>query len=270
MGEQIQDPLSGVIWILRRLTRQVADDSTNPHNLSEQLGAITFLRYLAPFYYYIHLRTLAGISFDALSTLTLLIGALLAGAAAWWLYLRRDIGGVSLARVHHSRALEETHIDLAGREAADLHWTQSDTQRRGDSCRELRMARTGEEHGLTRQGDLQRRPLGGPLFNGVLGAVRCWFGVEVQFTRRLRVLMTARLRGSRPHLDRILQPVEEFANLVVRARREVVVPLSDAEEHFRDDQADELVNTLSERCARLWRGDWESDHEPSGLLSAHR
>ncbi|MFI5287205.1 MAG: hypothetical protein ACHQ4F_12900 [Candidatus Dormibacteria bacterium] len=77
-------------------------------NLSEQLGAITFLRYLAPFYYYIHLRTLADVSFDGLSAAALLMGVLVAGAVAWWLYLRRDIGGVSLARVHQSKAADYT------------------------------------------------------------------------------------------------------------------------------------------------------------------
>lgn len=71
-------------------------------------------------------------------------------------------------------------------------------------------------------------------------------------TRTLQVLMTARSNGSHPHLHRLLQTVEERANLVVRARREVVVPLSDAEEQCRRDQADELVSTLRERGARLW------------------
>ncbi|HEY6471126.1 MAG TPA: ABC transporter permease subunit [Candidatus Dormibacteraeota bacterium] len=77
-------------------------------NMFDHLGALTFLRYLSPFYYYLSARTLAGTSFDVASMVTLVIASLVAGAVAWWLYLRRDIGGVSLARVHHSRPADFT------------------------------------------------------------------------------------------------------------------------------------------------------------------
>jgi putative exporter of polyketide antibiotics len=77
-------------------------------NMFDHLGALTFLRYLSPFYYYLYARTLAGTSFDVASMATLVIAALVAGAAAWWLYLRRDIGGVSFVRAHHSRPADYT------------------------------------------------------------------------------------------------------------------------------------------------------------------
>ena len=41
----------------------------------------------------------------------------------------------------------------------------------------------------------------------------------------------------------VLRAVEELANLIVGARREVVAPMSDAEAQFRRDQADELVHS---------------------------
>jgi ABC-2 type transport system permease protein len=77
-------------------------------NMFDRLGALTFLRYLSPFYYYLHARTLAGTTFDVSSMVTLLMAALVAGGAAWWLYLQRDIGGVSLARAHHTRPADFT------------------------------------------------------------------------------------------------------------------------------------------------------------------
>jgi putative exporter of polyketide antibiotics len=78
-------------------------------NLSDHLGAFTFLRYLSPFYHYLHARTLvAGVSFDPASMATLLAAAAAAIAGAWLLFLRRDAGGVSLARVHHTRPAEHT------------------------------------------------------------------------------------------------------------------------------------------------------------------
>jgi ABC-2 type transport system permease protein len=77
-------------------------------NMYDSLGPLTFLRYLSPFYYYLYGRTLAGTTFDVPAMATLVIAALAAGAAAWWLYLRRDIGGVSLARVHRTRPADFT------------------------------------------------------------------------------------------------------------------------------------------------------------------
>ncbi len=65
-------------------------------NLDNELGALTFLRYLSPFHYYIQARTLAGIPFDARAMAMLAVGALAAGCGAWWFYLRRDTEGVSL------------------------------------------------------------------------------------------------------------------------------------------------------------------------------
>ena len=77
-------------------------------NMYDQLGPLTFLRYLSPFYYYVNARTLAGTTFDVPSMATLLIAAVVAGAVARWLYLRRDIGGVSLARAHRSHPADFT------------------------------------------------------------------------------------------------------------------------------------------------------------------
>jgi len=77
-------------------------------NMYDSLGALTFLRYLSPFYYYVNARTLAGTTFDVASMATLVIAALVVGAVAWRLYLRRDIGDVSLARAHHSRPADFT------------------------------------------------------------------------------------------------------------------------------------------------------------------
>jgi ABC-2 type transport system permease protein len=92
-------------------------------NLYHHLGALTFLRYLAPFYYYIHLRSLAGITFYTTSAATLLIAALLVGGGAWWLYLRRDTGGVSLARVTDSRVADFTfRPGLLWRRSLWLNW----------------------------------------------------------------------------------------------------------------------------------------------------
>ncbi len=77
-------------------------------NMYDRLGALTFLRYLSPFYYYVLARTLAGTTFSVPAMATLLVAALVAGGAAWWLYLQRDIGGVSLARAHHTRPADYT------------------------------------------------------------------------------------------------------------------------------------------------------------------
>jgi len=73
-------------------------------NMYNSLGALTFLRYLSPFYYYIQARTLvSGISFNWLAMLVLLVAALAAMFAAWRLYEGRDIGGVTLARIERTR-----------------------------------------------------------------------------------------------------------------------------------------------------------------------
>lgn len=77
-------------------------------NMYDRLGALTFLRYLSPFYFYVNARTLAGTTFDVASMATLVVAALAIGAVAWGLYRRRDIGGVSLARAHHSRPADFT------------------------------------------------------------------------------------------------------------------------------------------------------------------
>jgi putative exporter of polyketide antibiotics len=78
-------------------------------NMADSLGALTFLRYLSPFYYYIQARTLIpGISFDLLSMAVVLVAAMAATYAAWMLFLHRDIGGVSLAHVSRTREANYT------------------------------------------------------------------------------------------------------------------------------------------------------------------
>ena len=78
-------------------------------NMHDQLGALTFLRYLSPFYYYINARTLvAGVSWDVPSMAILVAGSATALWGAWRLYLHRDIGGVILARVHRTRSADYT------------------------------------------------------------------------------------------------------------------------------------------------------------------
>ncbi len=93
-------------------------------NMYDQLGALTFLRYLSPFYYYINARTLvAGVSFDVLS-MAILVGASAAAMwGAWRLYLQRDIGGISLARVHRTRSADYTfRPSLVWRRSLWLNW----------------------------------------------------------------------------------------------------------------------------------------------------
>jgi ABC-2 type transport system permease protein len=73
-------------------------------NMNDSLGPLTFLRYLSPFYYYIQARTLVpGISFDVAAMAVLLAAAVVATGVACLLFQRRDIGGVSLARVHGTK-----------------------------------------------------------------------------------------------------------------------------------------------------------------------
>jgi ABC-2 type transport system permease protein len=93
-------------------------------NMYDHLGAFTFVRYLSPFYYYLHARTLVvGISFDLASMATLLAAAGVATAAAWRLFLRRDSGGVSLARAHHTRPPDYTfRPGLLWRRSLWLSW----------------------------------------------------------------------------------------------------------------------------------------------------
>lgn len=78
-------------------------------NMSDHLGAFTFLRYLSPFYYYVNTRTLVpGVSFDLASMGILLGASVVATIAAWQLYLHRDTGGVVLAAAHHTRLVDYT------------------------------------------------------------------------------------------------------------------------------------------------------------------
>ena len=78
-------------------------------NMANQLGALTFVRYLSPFYYYIQARTLVpGIGFDVASMATLLGAAAVLIGAAWRLFLDRDIGGVTLTRLQHTRPTDYT------------------------------------------------------------------------------------------------------------------------------------------------------------------
>jgi ABC-2 type transport system permease protein len=93
-------------------------------NMSDHLGAFTFLRYLSPFYYYVNTRTLvAGVSFD-LASMGVLVGAsLVAVTAAWRLSLRRDTGGVILARAHRTRHADYTfHPSAVWRRSLWTNW----------------------------------------------------------------------------------------------------------------------------------------------------
>jgi len=93
-------------------------------NMADQLGALTFIRYLSPFYYYINARTLvAGVSFDVPSMVILAGTAVIAIWAAWWLYLRRDIGGVILPHITRTRRADYTfRPSLLWRRSLWLNW----------------------------------------------------------------------------------------------------------------------------------------------------
>lgn len=93
-------------------------------NMNTSLGALTFLRYISPFYYYIQARTLVpDHSFDLLAMVVLLIAAGALIEVAWGLYLRRDIGGVSLARIHHTRPADYSFKpSLISRRSLWLNW----------------------------------------------------------------------------------------------------------------------------------------------------
>jgi len=92
-------------------------------NLSNDLGALTFLRYLSPFYYYIQARTLAGTPFDVAAMAVLVVGALAAGCAALWLYLHRDSEGVSVTGSRHTRPVDYTfRPSVVSRRDLWLNW----------------------------------------------------------------------------------------------------------------------------------------------------
>jgi ABC-2 type transport system permease protein len=93
-------------------------------NMADHLGALTFVRYLSPFYYYIHERTLVpGVGFGVASAATLVVAAAMLIGAAWRLFLHRDVGGVSLARVQQSRPPDYTfHPSLLWHRWLWLDW----------------------------------------------------------------------------------------------------------------------------------------------------
>lgn len=93
-------------------------------NMADQLGPLTFLRYLSPFYYYIQARTLVpGIGFDVASMATLLVAVVVLIGAAWRVFLHRDIGGVSLERGQRNRPPDYTfHPSLLWHRWLWLHW----------------------------------------------------------------------------------------------------------------------------------------------------
>ena len=92
-------------------------------NLYNDLGVLTFLRYLSPFYYYIQARTLAGTPFDVAAMGALAVGAFAAGSAGWWLYLRRDAGGVSVTGSRHTKPVDYTfRPSVVSRRDLWLNW----------------------------------------------------------------------------------------------------------------------------------------------------
>ncbi|MFZ0179843.1 MAG: ABC transporter permease subunit [Candidatus Dormiibacterota bacterium] len=78
-------------------------------NISDSLGAASFLRFLSPFFYYLQERTLVpGTSVDIAALVVALALAATLTTLAWRLFLARDAEGVTLAGIRRTRALDYT------------------------------------------------------------------------------------------------------------------------------------------------------------------
>ena len=78
-------------------------------NVSGSLGAFSFLSFVSPFHYYMESRTLIpGTALDVIAIAELAVATVVLVAVAWCLYLQRDTDGVTLARIHRTRAADYT------------------------------------------------------------------------------------------------------------------------------------------------------------------
>ena len=78
-------------------------------NVDGSLGAFSFLTFISPFSYYMKSRTLIpGTAVDWIAIAQMAAAATVLIAVAWSLYLRRDTGGVTLARLHRTRVADYT------------------------------------------------------------------------------------------------------------------------------------------------------------------
>ncbi|HVB77947.1 MAG TPA: hypothetical protein VNI34_09145 [Candidatus Nitrosotalea sp.] len=93
-------------------------------NTSGSLGAAAFLRFVSPFFYYLQNRTLVPQTEPNVAAMAIiLITAVALSAAAWFLYLRRDIGGVSVSRIRHQRVVNRKFSpSLLWRRSLWLNW----------------------------------------------------------------------------------------------------------------------------------------------------
>ncbi|HEY4889375.1 MAG TPA: hypothetical protein VIJ58_12515 [Candidatus Dormibacteraeota bacterium] len=93
-------------------------------NISDSLGPVSFLRFFSPFFYYLQERTLVpGTPFDAAAVGVALGVAIAVAAGAWWLFQTRDFGGVRLASIGATRAVNYTmHRSRLARRWLWLSW----------------------------------------------------------------------------------------------------------------------------------------------------
>lgn len=78
-------------------------------NISGSLGALSFLRFLSPFFYYLQERTLVpGTSFDVIAITVTIVATVACTTMAWLLFLARDAGGVTLVGTRRVRAVDYT------------------------------------------------------------------------------------------------------------------------------------------------------------------